>query len=59
KINVEYQNQMASYNKVSSRFTPEEQQSTLKQINARRDDELKNVLTIAQTELFKKMHPDK
>jgi len=50
---------MASYNKVSSRFTPEEQQSTLKQINARRDDELKNVLTIAQTELFKKMHPDK
>jgi hypothetical protein len=58
RINVDYYKQMDSYNGISSNFTAEEKQNTLKNINDKRMDALKNVLTIAQIELFKKKYSD-
>ena len=56
KINLEYQNQMDSYGKVSSNLTPGEQQEVLKKINDKYANELKGVLSIAQNEVYGKLH---
>lgn len=56
KINVDYENQMDSYDKISPNLTQEEKQEVLKKINDKHSDALKGVLTIAQNEVYGKSH---